>query len=76
MIGTLTGVWKVRFLRSGRALCDDHDSRKDAIDAACRRWLEDPQVWITGPHGEVVENAEVERIYRERYSAIVRRVSG
>jgi hypothetical protein len=69
MIGTMTGIWKVHFRQSGRMLSDDYNSREDAIDAACRRWLEDPQVWITGPNGEVVQSAEVERIYRERDSS-------
>jgi hypothetical protein len=54
---------------SGYMLSDDYNSREGAIDAAaCRRWLADPQVWITGPHGEVVQSAEVERIYRARHS--------
>ena len=69
MIGTMTGIWKVHFRQSGRMLGDDYNSREDAIDAACRRWLADRQVYITGPNGEVVQSAEVERIYRDQYSA-------
>ena len=65
----MIGFWKVHFRQSGRMLCDEHASREFAIDAACRRWLEDPEVWITGPHEEVVQSAEVERIYRDRYLA-------
>jgi hypothetical protein len=65
----MIGFWKVHFRQSGRMLCDELTSRELAIDAACNRWLEDPEVWITGPHEEVVQSAEVERIYRNRYPA-------
>ena len=63
------GFWKVHFRQSGRILFEEHASRELAIDAACLRWLEDPKVWVTGPHEEVVQCGEVERIYRERYLA-------
>jgi hypothetical protein len=66
MIGMMTGIWQVHFRHSGRMLCDDYSSREDAIDAACRRWLADTQVWITGPNGEAVQSAEVERTYRDQ----------
>ncbi len=62
----MIGFWKVHFRQSGRMLCDEYTSRELAIDAACDRWLEDPEVWITGPREEVVQSAEVERIYRDR----------
>jgi hypothetical protein len=69
VIGTMIGIWKVHFRHSGRMLCDDYHSREDAIDAACRRWLADPQVWVTGPNGDVVQSAKVERIDRDQHSA-------
>jgi hypothetical protein len=65
----MIGFWQVHFRQSGRMLCDEHTSRELAIDDACNRWLEDPQVWITGPDQEMVQSAEVERIYRDRYPA-------
>ena len=65
----MIGFWTVHFRKSGRILFEEHASRELAIDAACLRWLEDPKVWITGPHGEVVQSDEVERIYREQYLA-------
>ena len=65
----MIGFWKVHFRQSGRILFEEHASREFAIDAACLRWLEDPEVWITGPHEEVVQSADVERIYRDRYLA-------
>jgi hypothetical protein len=68
MIGMMTGTWTVHFRQAGRMLSDDYNSREDAIDAACRRWLADPQVYIIGPNGEVVPRAEVERVYRQRHS--------
>jgi hypothetical protein len=68
MIGMLTGIWTVHFRQRGRLLCDDYNSLVAAIDAACRRWPQDPQVWVTGSNGEVVQSAEVERIYRKRHS--------
>ena len=65
----MIGFWKVHFRQSGRMLCDEQTSRELAVDTACQRWLEDPEVWITGPDKEVVQSAEVERIYRDRYLA-------
>jgi hypothetical protein len=65
----MIGFWKVHFRQSGRILFEEHASREFAIDAAYLRWLEDPRVWVTGPHEEVVESGEVECIYRERYLA-------
>ena len=70
------GFWKVHFRQSGRILFEEHASCEFAIDAACLRWLEDPKVWVTGPHEEVVQSGEVERIYRERYLADNKSIRG
>jgi hypothetical protein len=44
-------IGEVHFRKGGRMLPHDYNSREGAIDAAaCRRWLADSQVWITGPH--------------------------
>jgi trehalose-6-phosphatase len=34
------------------------------IQAACRHWFKDPKVGVVGPHGEVVQGAEIERHYQ------------
>ena len=63
-----------RFLEGSFSTKRPHAQRRTRVTQTChrcrlRRWLEDLKVWITGPHEEVVQSAEVERIYRDRYLA-------
>ena len=45
-------------------LSQESGSREGAIQAACRHWFKDPKVRVVGPHGEVVQGAEIERHYQ------------
>ena len=57
--------WKIEYRDLHRDdLSQEFNSREGAIQAACRHWFKDPKVRVVGPHGEVVQGAEIERYYQ------------
>jgi hypothetical protein len=57
--------WRIEYRDPHRDdLSQEFDSREGAIQAVCRHWFKDPKVRVVGPHGEVVQGAEIERDYQ------------